>query len=537
MDAMAMYKMNKLHLHLSDDEGWRLEIPGLEELTHFGGKRCHDTKICLAPQLGSGAATGTSGTSYLTTREYKEILKHAKKLHIEVIPEFDMPGHAHAAIKAMEYRYIKYKHSANQTVHENADMYLLSELGDTSEYISIQMFRDNAVNPCLNSTYDFVDHILARLIDIHQDISPLKLFHMGGDEVAKGAWLKSSACQRLISRNSQIRSAKDLKEYFILKLSKITSRYQVDLGAWEDGLIHEKTPFNRKKFLNNNVYSYAWDNVWEWGAFNRAYILANAGYKNVMSHATHLYLDHPYEPDPEERGFYWATRYTDTQKTFGYMPDNLYANANVELSGKTITEKELCKEKSACPPLTNPANIIGMQGQLWSETVRTKDQLFCMLFPRLLAVAERSWHKASFESQNTEEARNKIRNSEWETFANILGYKELNRLDTMGINYRIPLPGAKVEAGKLVAKSTFPGLKIEYSTEDRKDWQEYKSDVKLTGKLWLRTKAANGKRSSREVEMDTSKSSGSSYTKSPALMQSITLILSSIHAVFSVRKL
>lgn len=157
IDAMAIYKMNKLHLHLSDDEGWRLEIPGVEELTSFGGSRCHDISMCLAPQIGSGATTGTSGTGYLTVQDYKEILERAKILHIEIIPEFDMPGHSHAAIKAMEYRFKNYNSSTNETVRANAAKFLLTEPGDTSEYLSIQLFKDNAVNPCLNSTYDLID--------------------------------------------------------------------------------------------------------------------------------------------------------------------------------------------------------------------------------------------------------------------------------------------------------------------------------------------------------------------------------------------
>ena len=528
MDAMAMYKMNKIHLHLSDDEGWRLEIPGLEELTGFGGKRCHDTSICLAPELGSGATTQTSGTGYLTVQDYKEILKHAKELHIEVIPEFDMPGHSRAAIKAMEYRFNKFNTSTNQTVRDKADKYLLSEPGDTSQYLSIQMFRDNALNPCLNSTYNFVQHVLLTLIDIHKDISPLKVFHAGGDEVATGAWINSSACQYLIAHNSRIGSVKDLKEYFVAKLLNITSKYQVDLAAWEDGLIQDKKVFDRENLTNSNVFGYAWHNVWELGGFNWAYLLANSGYKTVMCQATHLYFDMPYEPDPEERGFYWATRYTDTQKTFGFIPDDLYANDKEDRFGKPLTEKQLC-EKFACPTLNKSSNIIGMQAHIWSETVRTEDQLFYMLFPRVLAVAERSWHKASFENGPTN--KKELRNVQWKTFANILGHKELGRLDDMGINYRVPLPGAKVEAGKLIAKSAFPGLKIEYKTDDQKDWQQYTPEVKVAGKLIsLRTKSANGRRSSREVSVNIPTSSG--YYCAHSMSFQVIMVFIGIFAAF-----
>ena len=492
MDVMGMYKLNKLHLHLTDDEGWRLEIPGLKELTMFGSMRCHDTEKCLAPQIGSGCTTYTSGSGYLTVQDYQDILRHAKSLHIEIIPEIDMPGHSHAAIKAMEYRFHQYKASNNETLRKEASEFLLAQPGDPSKYFSVQMFRDNAVNPCLNSTYKFIEHVLSALVNLHKDISPLKLFHMGGDEVAEGAWVNSTACQNLTDVRKNIVS---LKKYFTMRLSKIAGKYNVSFAAWEDGLIENKTIFNKEELSKNDVYSYAWDNVWEWDKYDRAYRLANEGYKTVLAHATHLYFDMPYEPDPEERGYYWATRYTDTKKTFGYMPDSVYDNAKNDRFGKPLNEDELCKKQYSCPGLLKKSNIVGIQGHLWSETVRTEDELFYMCFPRVLALAERAWHKADFEKD-----RDHNITMEWQSFANLLGYQELRKLDEMGVKYRVPLPGAKIESGKLVASSQFPGLKVEYETAG--EWKEYTSVVSvLLGNVKLRVKSADGNRFSREVEL------------------------------------
>lgn len=78
-----------------------------------------------------------------------------------------------------------------------------------------------------------------------------------------------------------------------------------------------------------------------------------------MSQATHLYFDHPYEPDPEERGFYWATRFTDTQKTFGFLPDDLYGNIETKRSGEPLTKEEVCKNATDCPDLKKKDNIVG----------------------------------------------------------------------------------------------------------------------------------------------------------------------------------
>lgn len=78
-----------------------------------------------------------------------------------------------------------------------------------------------------------------------------------------------------------------------------------------------------------------------------------------MSQATHLYFDHPYEPDPEERGFYWATRFTDTRKVFGFMPDDLFANVETNRNGEPLTREELCKNPGMCTDLVKKENIVG----------------------------------------------------------------------------------------------------------------------------------------------------------------------------------
>lgn len=106
IDGMSTYKMNVLHLHLADDEGWRLQIPGLPELTDVGGQRCHDLqeRSCIMPMHGSGPFNDTSGSGYYTVEEYMSILEYAQSRHITVLPEFDMPGHSHAAIHSMKSR-------------------------------------------------------------------------------------------------------------------------------------------------------------------------------------------------------------------------------------------------------------------------------------------------------------------------------------------------------------------------------------------------------------------------------------------------
>ncbi|XP_061190127.1 uncharacterized protein LOC133197995 [Saccostrea echinata] len=498
MDGMAMYKLNKLHLHLSDDEGWRLEIPDLPELTKVGGKRCHDlteTK-CIISQLGSGGDESTSASGFLSVSEYTEIVLEAKKRHIEIIPEIDMPGHARAAIKAMEARFLNYK----RTNLTKANQYRLVDPNDTSKYSSVQMYNDNAVNPCVESTYEFLEKVLKEMLKIHPG---LKTFHFGGDDVAKGAWVNSTKCQTMAAHDSYYSFAGRLKEYFVHRVSNITNRLGLNIAGWEDGFLgYNGMPYNRSNIPNSKVYANAWQNVWEWGAAKRAYNLANSGYKVIMAQATHLYFDQPNEPDPEEPGLYWATRYTDVAKTFRFLPDRLYRNIDVKRSGERIEYPQVCGKNDAnCPPLINTKNIIGLQGNLWSETLLTSEIFDYMVFPRILSLAERAWHKASWEDLDLDYPDGEIGSlSDWQIFANTIGYKEFDRLNTLGIYYRIGPPGAIIKNGTLHVNTEFPGHVVQYSVDNGAIWQDVPSGWRPTyTSIRLRTSSRNGKRFSLAI--------------------------------------
>ncbi|RYZ92778.1 MAG: beta-N-acetylhexosaminidase, partial [Moraxellaceae bacterium] len=227
----------------------------------------------------------------------------------------------------------------------------------------------------------------------------------------------------------------------------------------------------------------AWDNIWEWGVADRAYRLANAGYQVILSPGTHLYFDHPYEANAEERGYYWATRYSDTEKVFGFMPDNYYANADRTNAGAPITNLEALVGREL-PPLKKPENMVGMQGQVWSETIRTPEQLEQMIYPRVMALAERAWAKGDWEG---DKPNLQARKQSWAVFANTLTAKELPKLAASGASFYLPPPGATLENGKLLANSAYPGLTIEYSL-DGTNWQVFTAPVSVSSKpIQLRT--------------------------------------------------
>ncbi|MBB1399470.1 family 20 glycosylhydrolase [Pseudoalteromonas sp. SG44-8] len=499
VEQMARYKMNKLHWHFSEDEGWRLEIPGLPELTDIGGYRCFDLeeKECLLTQLGTGPFKSGSGNGYLTRSEFIELLTFAKDRHIQIIPEIEGPGHARASIKAMEARYHKLADEAQKTAKNNlinkknagketqqvdisaATQYLLSDPKDTSVYMTVQNYKDNSMNVCMDSTYAFLDKVTYELQQMYREAGvQLTNLHFGGDEVGAGSWVGSPICQAMFADpNNGVAGAADLKPYFTQRVAKLLEKRGISPGAWEDGLMYDRTnPFKRDEFPNKTFTANVWDNIWEWGVADRAYRLANAGYQVILSHGTHLYFDHPYEAHPEERGYYWATRYTDTKKAFNYMPDDVYANADYTRTREPIDNLEALVGRPL-PKLEKPENILGMQGQVWSETIRTEDQVLAMIFPRILSVAERAWHKAPWEGEQVDR---KSQEKDWAQFSAAVGLKELTKLANAGVTLNLPVPGGVINNGKLEINTPFAYLNTEYSLDNGASWQQYTAPISVS---------------------------------------------------------
>lgn len=137
-------------------------------IVQFGSKRGHDIKERnhLMAMLGSGPHTNNTGSGYYTVSDFRKILVRAAKLQIEIIPEFDMPGHSHAAIKSMERRYERLKREGAEL--SDALKYLLSDLSDQSSYMSGQFFKDSAINPCISSSYRFVERVVQAVITMYK---------------------------------------------------------------------------------------------------------------------------------------------------------------------------------------------------------------------------------------------------------------------------------------------------------------------------------------------------------------------------------
>lgn len=494
IEAMADYKLNRLHLHLADDEGWRLEIKALPELAEVGGFRCHDLQEtrCLLPQLGAGPYGRGPVNGYFTQSDYLELLAAAKARGIKVIPSFDMPGHSRAAIRAMEARYRRLQAAGDQ---EGAERYRLVEPGDTTRYRSIQHYDDNTLNVCIDSTYRFLDVVLGELAALHAAAGvPLETYHIGADETA-GAWTDSPACKVLMASTG--RKAKDLGPLFIEKVAAGLAAKGIEVAGWSDGLGHTD-PARMPKRVQSNI----WGSLFG-GGVAEAHTHANYGWRTIISVPNVTYLDSPYAPDPMERGYDWPSRDSDTFKAFAFMPENLPANASV------MTDLAARGARIADPtPLKPGRRFDGLQAQVWSETIRSDDQVEYMLFPRLIALAERAWHKGGWEPAYRPGAAyaygdGKVDRAallqDWRGFAARIGVHQAF-LDAAGIDYRLAPPGAKIEGGRLLANAEFPGTAIEYR-EGAGPWRPYAGPVGVSGPVELRTRTPDGRRTSRVVRL------------------------------------
>lgn len=506
LDLLALYKINTLHFHLNDDEGWRLEIPSLPELTTVGSTRAHtlNDQNSLHPSYGSGALPNNfPGSGFYSKADFIEILKYATARHIKVIPEIETPGHARAAIKAMDARYKKYKN----TDLTAAKQYLLRDTLDQSVYKSVQGFKDNVMNIAMPSTYTFIEKVVDEVREMYiLANAPLKTIHIGGDEVPDGVWQKSPAIAVLMQKEN-IKTYNDLWYFHLSKVNQILKKNNLYLSGWEEVAMRKTSLDGKTKYLANpdfttqNFHAYVWNNVWGWGQEDLAYRLANAGYKVVLSAVTNFYFDLAYEQDAAEPGLYWGS-FVDVDKPFYFIPLDYYKSAKEDVQGNPVDPKIFDNKER----LTDygVSNIVGVQSQIWSEKIRGAEQLEYMLLPKLLGFAERAWAKNpswAMEKDSTLAHQNYL--NDWSWFTNLLGKREFTRLNHYagGFNYRIPTVGVKVEEGKVHANTQFPGLVIKYTlngTEPTLKSKTYTTPITQSGLVKFKAFNSTG-RSGRTI--------------------------------------
>ena len=363
--SLAYYKINTLHFHIVDDEAWRIEIPGLPELTSVGSRRGYTLTEddCLA-QIFTGDGNpdnhNNSSNGYYTRDEFIAFLKACHEMGVNVIPEIESPGHARAAIKSMEARYR----------NTGDDTYRLIEDDDTSRYTSAQSFHDNVMNPALPGPYRFMEKVISEIALMYQEAgAPLVGIHIGGDEVPKGAWNGSPSAQAMIAAEN-LGGEKGLHAKFVRQIAKILSERNIPMYGWQEIAVGHTNEYNEAIApLVGGVN--CWSTLAAHGHGGVTREAVEAGYPVILSNVNHFYLDMTYNYHPDEKGLNWGGTVDEFNSLAGYAD-------------------ELCPVTP-----TTKGRVIGISGQVFAETMRDHEnnwQLQTYLFPKMFGLAERAWN-------------------------------------------------------------------------------------------------------------------------------------------------
>lgn len=454
---MSVYGLNVLHFHFADDEAWRLEIPGLPELTEVGGRRGYtlDEHDHMAQIFaGSGRPDTPAGTAngFFTRSEFVDMLRTAASLGIEVIPEVESPGHARAAIKAMERRYRV----------GGDDTYRLIDPADTSVYTSAQSFHDNVMNPVLPGPVRFMTHVARELKAMYADAGvTMPALHIGGDEVAKGAWTGSPVARAYMD-SVGMTDERLLHLKFVTELLAELRALSIPVSGWQEIAVGHDEAYNEA--VRPYVHSVnCWSTLGNQNSVTAR--SARAGYPTVLSNVDHYYLDMCYTPHPYERGLSWGGYVDEFDALDGYP-------------------RNLCKVDSA-----DFANVIGISGQLFSETIRSAEMLETFLLPKMLGLAERAWNADSTYSR--------------ERFNAVVNTRELPRWQRLGYGFHVAQPGIMAApGGKVVMNTQYPasvGAEVRYTLDGSEPTAQsalYTDPVSVTGAKQVRAAAYIGKRRS-----------------------------------------
>lgn len=327
IDLIAMHKMNTFHWHLTEDQGWRIEIKKYPKLTAIGGFR-------------KGTAIGLAGTrnapytyddipygGFYTQEEIKDIVAFATERHITVIPEIELPGHSLAALAAYP------------------------QFGNTKGPFEVAkrwgIFKE--VFAPTEETFGFLEDVLTEVMTLF----PSKYIHIGGDEVLKTEWKESAYAQEVIKREG-LKDEHELQSYFIKRIEKFLNCKGRNIIGWDEILEGGLAP-------NATVMS--------WRGLEGGIAAAKQQHTVIMTPGTHCYFDYYQEEEGKriEEPITGSKRHTTVEKVYSYEP----------------TPTELTTEEGKY--------ILGAQGNVWTEYMPTMKQVEYKILPRMTALSEVVW--------------------------------------------------------------------------------------------------------------------------------------------------
>ncbi|GAB4498535.1 MAG: hypothetical protein OHK0019_34040 [Saprospiraceae bacterium] len=332
IDEMARLKYNTFHWHLTDDNGWRIEIKSLPKLTSVGAwrvQRAGHFGDRADPLPGEPATYG----GFYTHDDIREVVRYAQERFITIVPEIDVPGHSMAAIAA----YPELSCTKNPDTKVNPGTNFADWYGNGT----FKMKIDNTLNPSDEKVYEFLDKVFTEVATLF----PSSYIHVGGDECYKGYWKEDPGCQALMKKLG-IRHVEDLQGYFMNRVEGILKAKGKKLLGWDE-------------ILEGGISPEA--TVMSWRGVKGGIEAAQMGHDVVMTPTTFAYLD-----------------YTQGDPT---VDPPIYAHLR-------------CKKSYSFEPVpegVDPKYILGGQGNLWTEQVPTLRYAEYMTWPRGWALAEVYW--------------------------------------------------------------------------------------------------------------------------------------------------
>lgn len=332
LDIMAFYKMNRFHWHLTDDQGWRIEIPEYPKLTEVGAVRAGSftnggdgTKFFDDTEYGRGM--------YFTLDDLREIVAYAAERNIDILPEIDLPGHMVAAVA-----------SYPELSCDPTKKYEVRIDGGISKDV-LNVGKDEVI--------DFLKCVLGHVAEVF----PFPYIHLGGDECPTDQWQNNADCLRRVQEEG-LAGVNELQSWLVEKLGRfLKDEYGKDIVVWDE-VLHN---WNSKNTITPIVM--AWNNGGAPSATAASY-----GLKSIMCPYSHVYIDFPQVSDANalvDEIYYGGWGVNTVERVYSLNPVGY-------LSGK----EEFC---------------MGVQANLWAETLNDNCELEYQLLPRMLALAEIGW--------------------------------------------------------------------------------------------------------------------------------------------------
>lgn len=336
IDFIAMHKMNNFHWHLTDDQGWRIEIKKYPRLTEIGAWR-NGTVIGHFPGNGSD---NTRHGGFYTQEQVKEVIAYANKRYVNVIPEIEMPGHASAAIAA--YPWLSC--FANEPTKNSPNAADITKTAGGKQVQETWGVFEDVFCAGNDSTFTFLQDVLNEVTALF----PSTYVHVGGDECPKSNWKRCPKCQARMKQLG-LKTEHELQSYFVQRIEKYVNSKRKKMIGWDEILEGGLAP-------NATVMS--------WRGEKGGIEAAKQNHDVLMTPTTYVYFD------------YAQSKHEDSLVIGGYLPlEKVYSYEPIP----AVLTAEQGK------------HILGGQSNLWTEYIDNGNKIAFMLFPRLTALSEVLW--------------------------------------------------------------------------------------------------------------------------------------------------